>query len=279
MEDKNRLSLKVLFKTLFEYKKFITIFTVGFTILITIYFYFKPNIYQIDSLVEIGYYRDNNNKINYIEDPKNLVNKLKIIYDVDGKEEVYKFPFVKNVSMNNDTTNLIIISILGLTKEETKNFTQIVNQKIIDKHSKIIELYKKNILSNIKIYKKKLEKVNENLNLKEKKLDLNNKQVNIKTKSDIGNNAIYLLEVLKEEQNIERLQNQQFKLIDLINQEKTRLLVTNLKATKVVKLVKYKKPVKPKRKLIIFVSFILLFILAIFLVFFIEFIKSIKEEK
>ncbi len=273
--DEDEIDLKELFKTIWKYKKFIAIFVIIITSLTTLYIVMKPNIYRVDSILKIGYYRNSNT---LLENPQTLVEELKFIYDVKGSSHKKSFPFVDKVNAIKKAQNLIQISVLGLSKDSAKNLIEKVDKNIVGKHLQIIDKYKKNIQYTINTYQKELNAIENTLNIKKEEYEKNIQKAQNIAKQNPSVAIVFMMEVLKQKDELVKMQNKVFQLTNLINREKMKLLSINIKPTKVIKIIVYKNHVKPKRKLVVVVAFITSFILAIFLVFFMEFVKGFKEE-
>ncbi len=279
--EEDEIDLRELFKTIWKYKNFIVALTVVITSIAVIYVLLKPNVYQVDSVLEIGSYTNNNaNTSNkrLLEDPKTLVEILKTDYDINGKIIKKTYPFVSSISTFKKVNNLIKIQALGLSKESAKKIIDNVDKKIIDKHIKLIAEYKKNIEFSIKSYKDELDSINKNLSKIKTSLNKQKQKVNKLSKIDPSLSAIYVIEVLKQQDEISNLKNRKYQLDNLIARKKMELLPINIKPTKVIKVSVYKNHVKPKRTLIVIVAFVTSVVFSIFLIFFIEFIKEEKSE-
>jgi len=278
MENK-KIDIIEVFKLVISYYKLILIVIFVITTISVLYALKKPNIYQVDSILEIGYYNNLNTQKTLLENPNILVNKLKFEYDLDGKEHRKKLPYISDIYHLKQTKNLIIISALGLSKESAKNKIEELNKKIIANHLGIIDEYKKNILYSIYSYQKEVNLLQNKIQQNLKILTLQKQEAKDLTSKNLTLGAIYLIEVLKENNEINKLEKRKFELSNLINQEKLKLLPINIKQTKIIKIMVYQNRVKPKRSIIVVTGFIISIIVSLFLVFFIEFIKSIKEEK
>ncbi len=272
--EEDEIDLRELVKTIWKYKTFIVLFSIVVTSIAVVYVFIKPNIYQVDSVIKIGNY---SGKI--LENPKTLVEILKIGYDVDGKITKRNYPYVSSVSMYKKVNNLIKISILALSKNDAKNLIDSVDRDIISKHLKLIAEYKKNILLSIKLYKDELNSINKNLEKITISLNKQKQKAKSLSKSNPSLSAIYMIEVLRQQKEIDNFKNKEYQLKNLISNKEMELLPINIKPTKVVKVLVYQNHVKPKRSLIIIVAFITSLILSIFLVFFIEFIKEESSQK
>ncbi len=272
--EEDEIDLRELVKTIWKYKTFIVLFSIIVTSIAVVYVFVKPNIYQVDSVIKIGNY---SGKI--LENPKTLVEILKTDYDVDGKIAKRNYPYVSSVSMYKKVNNLIKISTLALSKNDAKNLIDSVDRDIISKHLKLIAEYKKNILLSIKLYKDELNSINKNLEKITISLNKQKQKAKSLSKSNPSLSAIYMIEVLRQQKEIDNFKNKEYQLKNLISNKEMELLPINIKPTKVVKVLVYQNHVKPKRSLIIIVAFITSLILSIFLVFFIEFIKEESSQK
>lgn len=79
--EEDEIDLRELFKTILDKKKFILIFTFVITLITIIYVLFKTPIYQVSSVVRIGYIGDN-----LLEKSNILEKKLRIVFHVDNKQ-------------------------------------------------------------------------------------------------------------------------------------------------------------------------------------------------
>ncbi len=281
--EEDEIDLRELFQTIWKYKKFIIVFTFVVTLLAGVYAFVKPNIYQVDSILEIGYYNSNSNsKSNskiLLENPQVLAAKLKTEYGIGEKGIKRELPYLDNVNIIKKTNTLLKISALGLSKDGAKKVIKTVDKEIIDGHLKLIDEYKKNVNYQIVAYKEELKNIVNSIN-NLKSIIQKQKQKAIKlANSNSSLSAIYMMEVLKQNNALIELESKKYTIQKEILNEQQKLLPINIKPTKVIKTIVYENHVKPKRKLIIIVAFITSFILAIFLVFFIEFIKSFKNEE
>lgn len=79
--EEDEIDLRELFKTILDKKKFIFIFTFVITLITIIYVLFKTPIYQVSSVIRIGYI---GNKL--LEESHILEKKLRIVFNVDNKQ-------------------------------------------------------------------------------------------------------------------------------------------------------------------------------------------------
>jgi len=260
METQDEIDFKYLYNIILKNKKQIIILSFLLTFIMSLYIFIKPNIYQIDSVLEVGFY----NKNHILEDPNTLVHKLQIQYNVSNYNITHKFPYIQDIHLIPKTKNLIYLSAVGTSKNKIKAFIETTNNSIINAHNKIIEKYKSNILALINIYHKTLLDLQNELSFKEKELHIT--KINIKQlfQSNPSLSAITLMEALKQETLIQNIQNKIYSINNMIYQEKLKLSDSNIQKTKVIKLIEYKDHIRPKRKLIIIISFFMFLLLSVF---------------
>ena len=175
--EEDEIDLKELFKTIWDKKIFIILFTLAITVLATVYAYSKTPIYEVKSIVRIGYIGEQ------LIEPSNIIEqKLKIIFNVDNpinesEAVVTKINVVKNVQ------NFIEISTEGIS-----------NIEAVEKNKEVIEFLQNE-------YKYKIDEfvLKTNINIK-----------------NIEDKIKYALEVEKNnlEKNISKIKNQQIPRID-----------------------------------------------------------------
>lgn len=190
-------------------KIFIISFTIIITILSAIYVYTKNPIYEVKSIMEIGFLE---NKV--VDDPAVVEQKLNIIFGVEDK------------NTNNNAEKGIITSIKK--NKDVKNFIEIKTEAIsndiaLAKNKEVLELTKE-------LYNNKIEQF---------KTFLNNDIVNIQREIDYVNNVeikniLSQISILKEQEifkinrEIENLKNQNLKIanneIDFLKNEKLKKL-------------------------------------------------------
>lgn len=165
MEEKiyveGEIDLRDLFKTIWERRIFILFFTFLLTILSVVYVNIKTPIYEVKSVIRIGYIGEN-----LVENSNIIEKKLRLIFNVDNnpilsKEEgvVLDIKAVKNVN------NFIEISTLAYTNEqaliknkEVLDFLQNEYKYKIDEYVLKTELNLKNLEEKI-VYVKNVNKV------------------------------------------------------------------------------------------------------------------------
>lgn len=205
----DEIDLKELFSIIWQKKIFIISFTIIITILSAIYVYTKNPIYEVKSIMEIGFLE---NKV--VDDPAVVEQKLNIIFGVEDK------------NTNNNAEKGIITSIKK--NKDVKNFIEIKTEAIsndiaLAKNKEVLELTKE-------LYNNKIEQF---------KTFLNNDIVNIQREIDYVNNVeikniLSQISILKEQEifkinrEIENLKNQNLKIanneIDFLKNEKLKKL-------------------------------------------------------
>lgn len=80
--QEDEIDLKELFKTLWQKRVFIVVFTLIITVLGAVYAFTRTPIYEIDSTYRIGFIGDK-----LIEKPNVLEQKLRLIFNVDNPDK------------------------------------------------------------------------------------------------------------------------------------------------------------------------------------------------
>jgi LPS O-antigen subunit length determinant protein (WzzB/FepE family) len=239
--EEDEIDLRELFKTIWDKKVFIIVFTCVVTILAVGYAYMKTPIYEAKAFIEIGVLNNNNNNF-AIENPNNLAQRLKIIYmnniEKNKKTKVTKVQVVKN------TVNLIEIDV-----EATSN------KKAVLMLNEIINDIKKVHKSQINNY---IGLINANIqNLQKQKKELENE------KNQFDGSMLV-----------------KYNLISKLNDLSLQVSSNNIKETQQIgNIIVDDNPIRPKKKMIVVVAFITGCILSIFIVFFMQFIQGFKEEE
>lgn len=156
----DEIDLKELFKTIWNKRVFILVFTVVITVLAIAFAYTRTAIYEVKSIVRIGYINSE-----LVEKANILETKLRTIFAVDNKQEI-----------TNDEG--IVTNILAIKKVD--NFLEITtqafsNDKAIDKNKEVIEFLQND-------YKYKVDEYILNVNLNIKNLEEQIKYVENVTK-------------------------------------------------------------------------------------------------
>ena len=303
--QEDEIDLRELFKTIWDKKVFIVIFTLVITILAAIYAYNKTPIYEAKALVEIGEYKLNSTTKNSIDDATALEKKLTTIYVDMEKNLKDKTSEISNIAIVKGLKNFLEIKSEATSNEDAKNeilkvltFVQGEHEKILDDVKKQKEMELRNIdlqISDIKsrtvaLIDKKLENNVKNLeNLQEqlKFVDENLKKIDslnpslaalkLMEKKDITNsiNTLTIQNFDLESKKDELLTTSLYTLQENKKIIELSLLPHNYKNTQIVgEIMTNDFPTKPKKSLIVAVAFVTGFILSIFLVFLINFIRK-----
>ena len=204
----DEIDLKELFSIIWQKKIFIISFTIMITILSAIYVYTKIPIYEVKSIMEIGFLE---NKV--VDDPAVVEQKLNIIFGVEDKntninpkkgiitsikkdKDVKNFIEIKTEAISNDIALAKNKEVLELTKQLYNNkieqFKTFSNNDIVNIQREIdyvnnVEI--KNILSQINILKEQeIFKINREIeNLKNQNLKNLDKEINILKTQNIEN--------------------------------------------------------------------------------------------
>lgn len=145
--EDDEIDLRELFKTIWDGKIFIAIFTSIVTVLAIVYAMMKTPIYEVKSNVQIGYIGDS-----LLDDPGTIVKKLSVIFDLDGeieKEEQEFISKVSGVSQNKQLNNFIEIKTEAISNEEALKKNQEVIKYLQDEYRNKIELFKADTKHNI----------------------------------------------------------------------------------------------------------------------------------
>ncbi|RXJ89970.1 hypothetical protein CRU87_07775 [Aliarcobacter trophiarum LMG 25534] len=175
--EEDEIDLRELFKIIWEKKVFIIVFTFIITVIAAIYAYSKTPIYEVKSIVRIGYIGEQ-----LLENSNIIERKLKVIFNVDNPQDfdeglVTKISAIKNVQ-----------NFLELTTEA------ISNEEALKKNKEVLEFLQNE-------YKYKIDEfiLKTNINIK-----------------NIEDKIKYALEVEKSnlEKDISKIKNQQIPRID-----------------------------------------------------------------
>ena len=237
MTNKNdEIDLIELYKIIWNQKFFILVFTFLVTLLAIVYVYMKTPIYEVKAFIEIGTIDDNL----VIENPNNVVQRLKIIY---MNNPLKKTTMVTKVKVVNNTVNLVEINVQALSNKEAVSLLNNIINGIENVHKSKIDNYIGFINTHI-------------TNLKKQEKELKND----KNKFD-GSMLV------------------KYNLISKVNDLSLKISSNNIKETQIMgNFITNEYPIRPKKKLIVVVAFVTGFILSIFLVFFMQFIQNIKRN-
>lgn len=140
----DEIDLVELFATLWNGKIKIIVITVVFLVVGILYTLIATPWYKASALVEVGYYNTNENgvvKNVMLEEPKNIIEKLKTRYidllkDVEGKDVD-----VKSVNEIKNNNKFFSIEVLGKSNEKAVKMIDEMIQSVSDEHNKIIDGY------------------------------------------------------------------------------------------------------------------------------------------
>ena len=317
MEEKvyveEEIDLRDLFKTIWNRRIFILVFTAVLTILAIVYVIIKTPIYEAKALVEIGNYKSYQDgkaeQTIILDDANELSKKLSMIFidlkknDKNKEFEITKiatskgmknFIEISSESTSNDLATKGLNEIITYTQNihskllkdvkekndlEIKNInfliSNIQNDKIVNIEKKI-DLYNKNII-NLEEQMKSVTETLKNMNT----LDYSITALKLMEKRDISNEIIVnkskLYDLIEEKENITNIDLN--KLLERKKLLETLSLPHNFKNTEIVgNILTDDNPIKPKKALIIVVAFVTGFVLAIFMVFIMQFVSSIKNK-
>lgn len=307
--QEDEIDLREIFKSIFERKYFILIFTLIITILAIIYVNIKTPIYEAKAVIEIGSYKTESDEVRVVDNLNEFSKKLSTIFIDLRKDDIEKESEITNISISKGMKNYIEISsqaisndlavkeieaVLSFTKDEhgrfindikEKNKIQISNidnsvknlQEQIVNIDRKIELYEKNVINLEEQMKFVLESL-KNIN----SLDPSIAALKLMEKRDISNDIIsnksQLFDLMIKKESISNLEIN--KLIERKKILESLTLDYNIKNSDIVGKIQINDyPVKPKKTLVVVVSFVTGFILSIFIIFFMQFIQGLKKEE
>ena len=307
--QEDEIDLREIFKSIFERKYFILIFTLMITILAIIYVSIKTPIYEAKAVIEIGSYKTESDEVRVVDNLNEFSKKLSTIFIDLRKNDIEKESEITNISISKGMKNYIEISsqaisndlalkeieaVLSFTKDEhgkflndikEKNKIQISNidnsvknlQEQIVNIDRKIELYEKNVINLEEQMKFVLESL-KNIN----SLDPSIAALKLMEKRDISNDIIsnksQLFDLMIKKESISNLEIN--KLIERKKILESLTLDYNIKNSDIVGKIQINDyPVKPKKTLVVVVSFVTGFILSIFIIFFMQFIQGLKKEE
>jgi LPS O-antigen subunit length determinant protein (WzzB/FepE family) len=307
--QEDEIDLREIFKSIFERKYFILIFTLIITILAIIYVSIKTPIYEAKAVIEIGSYKTESDEVRVVDNLNEFSKKLSTIFIDLRKDDIEKESEITNISISKGMKNYIEISsqaisndlalkeieaVLSFTKDEhgkflndikEKNKIQISNidnsvknlQEQIVNIDRKIELYEKNVINLEEQMKFVLESL-KNIN----SLDPSIAALKLMEKRDISNDIIsnksQLFDLMIKKESISNLEIN--KLIERKKILESLTLDYNIKNSDIVGKIQINDyPVKPKKTLVVVVSFVTGFILSIFIIFFMQFIQGLKKEE
>lgn len=306
----DEIDLKELFKTIWNKRVFILVFTGVITVLAIAFVYIKTPIYSVKALVEIGTFKTETNQNTYVDDADSLSKKLSMVF-IDLRKNIKDKKYeIVNISIPKGMKNFIEITSESTSNdgaingiEEVLDYVQVEHSKLLAdvREKSIIEI--KNIdiaIKNIEEDKitsinKKIDLLNQNIsNLEEQmnfvtetlkninRLDPSISALKLMEKRDISNaiveNKSDLYDLIEAKESLMNVDIN--KLLERKKLLESLTLEHNLKNTEIVgNILVNDYPVKPKKLLIIIVALVTGFIMSIFLVFIMQFINNIRKEQ
>lgn len=140
----DEIDLVELFATLWNGKIKIIVITVVFLVVGILYTLIATSWYKASALVEVGYYNTNENgviKNVMLEEPKNIIEKLKTRYIDLLKDVEDKDVDVKSVNEIKNNNKFFSIEVLGKSNEKAVKMIDEMIQSVSDEHKKIIDGY------------------------------------------------------------------------------------------------------------------------------------------
>lgn len=140
----DEIDLVELFATLWNGKIKIIVITVVFLVVGILYTLIATSWYKASALVETGYYTTNENgviKNVMLEEPKNIIEKLKTRYIDLLKDVENKDVDVKSVNEIKNNNKFFSIEVLGKSNEKAVKMIDEMVQSVSDEHKKIIDGY------------------------------------------------------------------------------------------------------------------------------------------
>ncbi len=186
------IDLSDLFKTIWDKRKFIVIFTFVVTVLATVYSFSTTKTYEIKSNIQLG---NINNKL--IIEPNVLLKTLYLIYDkqnIDKNE-----PYLEKILIDKKANNFLTIITHGSS-----------NEKALEKNKEIVKFIKQQGKSDIENY---IFTINQSIENNKRLIE----KINSKEKSDLRR-SIKLLKT-QEIKRIDELISQKNKIIESLNKK------------------------------------------------------------
>lgn len=139
----DEIDLRELFKTLWESKVFIAIFTLVITLISVLYVIFKnpTPIYKGTLLVEIGEIKTQDSIVS-IDNPHNLKYILEAEAEAETETETEKEEKEAEVIIPKRTDRLIQINVPDISKEKIKQRVNFLYKKLIERQNEKLKIYK-----------------------------------------------------------------------------------------------------------------------------------------
>lgn len=301
--QEDEIDLRELFKTIWEKKLFVILFTSIVTFSAIIFAYNKTPIYEVKSYVELGFI---DNKI--IEEPAILEQKLKVVFGIDNNtmNNNPEKGIIGSISQTKNIKNFLEVKTEAISNEiaiaknkEVLTYTQNLYNPKIEYSKSLINNEILNIERQINFYEnEKMNMLNESILLSNSNLEKYTKEItelyksntSDKTSSMIASvqmiNYQNLIINLQNEINSIEIEKQQIiknilpKMKANLDEIKFRLSEQNISNTRLVgDYIVNEHPAKPKKSLIVVVAFVTGLVLSIFMVFFMQFVNNFRKEE
>ena len=304
--QEDEIDLRELFKTLWDKKVFIALFTCSVTVLAIVYALLKTPIYEARALVEIGSYKTtgSSNAI-LLDNVSQLQTRLQTLFIDMLKDQKNKPASIAKVSAPKGSQNFLEISAKGLSSEEAATEIGGLLKHVQADHQEVLNDVKEKIEREIHLIDQKIDMIrtkqipllDEKISLQSANLHAFSEQLKniedslrstqsqnpslaalqLMQKRDITNFALDLnLQILEMQNKRDELATSAVSnLYESKKMLELSLLPHNYKNTQIVgDVITSESPVAPKKKLIVVVGAVTGFILSIFLVFLMQFIRG-----
>ena len=301
--QEDEIDLRELFKTIWEKKLFVILFTSIVTFSAIIFAYNKTPIYEVKSYVELGFI---DNKI--IEEPAILEQKLKVVFGIDNNtmNNNPEKGIIGSISQTKNIKNFLEVKTEAISNEiaiaknkEVLTYTQNLYNPKIEYSKSLINNEILNIERQINFYEnEKMNMLNESILLSNSNLEKYTKEITELYKSntsDKTSSMIASVQIINYQNLILNLQNE-INSIEIEKQQiiknilpkmkanldeiKFRLSEQNISNTRLVgDYIVNEHPAKPKKSLIVVVAFVTGLVLSIFMVFFMQFVNNFRKEE
>ena len=301
--QEDEIDLRELFKTIWEKKLFVILFTSIVTFSAIIFAYNKTPIYEVKSYVELGFI---DNKI--IEEPAIFEQKLKVVFGIDNNtmNNNPEKGIIGSISQTKNIKNFLEVKTEAISNEiaiaknkEVLTYTQNLYNPKIEYSKSLINNEILNIERQINFYEnEKMNMLNESILLSNSNLEKYTKEITELYKSntsDKTSSMIASVQIINYQNLILNLQNE-INSIEIEKQQiiknilpkmkanldeiKFRLSEQNISNTRLVgDYIVNEHPAKPKKSLIVVVAFVTGLVLSIFMVFFMQFVNNFRKEE
>lgn len=158
MNIDNEINLIDIFKEFFKLRLVIFLLTIVFTFLGFLYSMQLSSSFKSNTMIEIGYFRDNQGAIKPIESTSELLKNIKI-------DLIYKRPDLNlsDVKFNSIEDKLIDISIISLSSKSNQIALNYVNNYVLERHSNLLESRKLRLETEIKSLNDEINRINDEI--------------------------------------------------------------------------------------------------------------------